>query len=111
MWALVPEVVAYGELKSGKRNTAIINAIMGLFFKVGYTIGGAVPLWFLAAYGFNQTAVSQTPKALSGITLTAIWLPILIAILAALIIQAYPISDKELVRINSELDKKRVQHK
>ncbi|MFH4307989.1 MFS transporter, partial [Acinetobacter baumannii] len=26
MWALVPEVIAYGELKSGKRNAAIINA-------------------------------------------------------------------------------------
>lgn len=37
MWALVPEVIAYGELKSGKRNAAIINAIMGLFFKIGFT--------------------------------------------------------------------------
>lgn len=44
MWALVPEVVSYGELHSGKRNAAIINAIMGLFFKIGFTIGGAVPL-------------------------------------------------------------------
>ena len=33
----------YGELKSGKRNAAIINAIMGLFFKIGFTIGGAIP--------------------------------------------------------------------
>ncbi len=52
MWALVPEVIAYGELKSGKRNAAIINAIMGLFFKIGFTIGGAIPLWLLAVYGF-----------------------------------------------------------
>jgi GPH family glycoside/pentoside/hexuronide:cation symporter len=36
MWALVPEVIAYGELKSGKRNAAIINAIMGIFFKIIY---------------------------------------------------------------------------
>lgn len=34
MWALVPEVIAYGELKSGKRNAAIINAIMGLFSRL-----------------------------------------------------------------------------
>ncbi|WP_374286732.1 MFS transporter [Lactococcus sp.] len=67
MWALVPEVVSYGELHSGKRNAAIINAIMGLFFKIGFTIGGAVPLWFLAAYGFNETATTQTSNAISGI--------------------------------------------
>ncbi|WP_242258760.1 MFS transporter [Streptococcus thoraltensis] len=110
MWALVPEVVAYGELKSGKRNAAIINAIMGLFFKVGYTVGGAVPLWFLAAYGFKESATTQTAKALSGINFTAIWLPILLAIIASVITQMYPISDKDIVEINKELDKKRVQH-
>lgn len=107
MWALVPEVVSYGELHSGKRNAAIINAIMGLFFKIGFTIGGAVPLWFLAAYGFNETATTQTSNAISGINITAIWIPILLALVSMIIIQKYPISDEDVTDINRQLDEKR----
>lgn len=111
MWALVPEVVAYGELKSGKRNTAIINAIMGLFFKVGFTIGGAVPLWILAGYGFKEMALRQQTHALSGINITAIWIPGILAIVSMVIIQVYPISDQDVTDINHQLDEKRAHLK
>jgi GPH family glycoside/pentoside/hexuronide:cation symporter len=56
MWALVPEVIAYGELKSGKRNAAIINAIMGLFFKIGFTIGGAIPFGYWPLMALTKPA-------------------------------------------------------
>lgn len=111
MWALVPEVVSYGELKSGKRNAAIINAIMGLFFKIGFTLGGAVPLWFLAAFGFNETSAIQHVHALSGINLTAIWIPVVLAVISMVIMQLYPISDKDVENINTQLDAKRAELK
>ncbi len=104
MWALVPEVIAYGELKSGKRNAAIINAIMGLFFKIGFTIGGAVPLWLLAVYGFNETGIHQNENAIAGINMTAIWIPIVLAFVSMIVIQLYPISDKNITDINRRLD-------
>ena len=108
MWALVPEVIAYGELKSGKRNAAIINAIMGLFFKIGFTIGGAIPLWLLAAYGFNETGAQQSAHALDGIVITAVWIPILLAAISMIVMQIYPISDKHVTDINRQLDEIRV---
>ncbi|AVJ18832.1 MFS transporter [Serratia sp. MYb239] len=108
MWALVPEVIAYGELKSGKRNAAIINAIMGLFFKIGFTLGGAVPLWLLAAYGFNETGAQQDANAIAGINMTAIWIPIALAFVSMIIIQLYPISDKNITDINRRLDEIRI---
>lgn len=111
MWALVPEVVSYGELKSGKRNAAIINAIMGLFFKIGFTLGGAVPLWFLAAFGFNETSATQHVHALSGINLTAIWIPVVLAVISMVIMQLYPISDQDVENINTQLDAKRAELK
>ncbi|TCN27484.1 MFS transporter [Mesobacillus foraminis] len=111
MWALVPEVVSYGEMKSGKRNAAIINAIMGLFFKIGFTLGGAIPLWVLAAYGFDGNAVKQTASALSGINLTAIWIPIALAIVAMIVMALYPLSDKDVRDINKKLDAFRAKAK
>ncbi|MUT64761.1 MFS transporter [Paenibacillus sp. NEAU-GSW1] len=111
MWALVPEVVSYGELKSGKRNAAIINAIMGLFFKVGFTLGGAIPLWFLAAYGFNGDAEHQTANALAGINMSAIWIPAVLAVVSMIVMHFYPLSDKDVDSINKQLDEKRAEMK
>nr|WP_307784752.1 MFS transporter [Neobacillus cucumis] len=111
MWALVPEIVSYGEMKSGKRNAAIINAIMGLFFKIGFTLGGAVPLWFLAAYGFNGNADKPTAIALSGINITAIWIPAALAIVSMIVMALYPLSDKDVEDINKKLDASRAEVK
>ncbi|MXP49939.1 MFS transporter [Pantoea sp. Eser] len=108
MWAFVPEVVAYGELKTGKRNAAIIHSIMGLFFKIGFTLGGAIPLWLLAAYGFNEKGAQQSANAIDGIIITAIWVPIMLAAISMIIIQVYPISDKHVTDINRQLDEVRV---
>ncbi|ULT59500.1 MFS transporter [Neobacillus drentensis] len=111
MWALVPEVVSYGEMKSGKRNAAIINAIMGLFFKIGFTLGGAIPLWFLAAFGFDGNAAKQTASALSGINITAIWIPAALAIVSMIVMALYPLTDKDVVDINKQLDAARAKIK
>ncbi|WEG11113.1 MFS transporter [Pullulanibacillus sp. KACC 23026] len=111
MWALVPEVVSYGEMKSGKRNAAIINAIMGLFYKIGFTLGGAIPLWVLAAYGFNGNAVKQSAGALAGINLTAIWIPSALAIVSMIIMALYPLTDRDVDNINKQLDDSRAKAK
>ncbi|MGU7802562.1 MFS transporter, partial [Escherichia coli] len=86
----------------------IINAIMGLFFKIGFTIGGAIPLWLLAVYGFNETGAQQSANAIDGIMMTAVWIPIALAIVAMIVMQIYPISDKHVSDINRQLDEIRV---
>ncbi|MDO4461544.1 MAG: MFS transporter [Bacteroidia bacterium] len=48
MWALIPEVISYGEYTTGKRISGIVNALTGIFFKAGMALGGVVPgfvLW------------------------------------------------------------------
>ena len=35
MWALVPEVISYGEYTHGKRISGIVNALTGIFYKAG----------------------------------------------------------------------------
>ena len=67
MWALVPEVVAYGEYKTGRRIAGIVNALTGIFFKAGMALGGAVPGFVLAYVGFNADLATQTPMAEQGI--------------------------------------------
>lgn len=62
MWALVPEVISYGEYTTGKRISGIVNALTGIFYKAGMALGGVVPGLVLAYVGFDQeNAVSQSP--------------------------------------------------
>ena len=58
MWALIPEVISYGEWKTGRRISGIVNALTGIFFKAGMALGGVVPGLVLAwtAYEAKEEA-------------------------------------------------------
>lgn len=103
MWALVPEVVTFGEFKSKKRVAGIINALMGLFFKIGLALGGIIPGYINAVYGFNGSLVAQTEDALFGINLSMIWAPIILAIIAGVVMSRYPLSDTDIDHINEKI--------
>lgn len=104
MWALVPEVVSYGEYTSKKRVAGIINAIMGLFFKIGLALGGIIPGYINAFYKFDGTKVHQSASALMGIQASMIWLPIILAVVAIWVMSRYPLSEQDVVKINEEID-------
>jgi GPH family glycoside/pentoside/hexuronide:cation symporter len=110
MWALVPEVVSYGEWKHGKRNAAIVNALMSTFFKIGLFLGGFVPLTVLAAFHFDEKATTQSAQALSGINIAFIWIPLILAVVTAVVMYFYPLTDKDVDEMNAELDVIRAEH-
>lgn len=56
MWALIPEVISYGEYTTGKRISGIVNALTGIFFKAGMALGGVVPGFVLAFCGYQAAA-------------------------------------------------------
>lgn len=63
MWALVPEVISFGEFTTGKRISGIVNALTGIFFKAGMALGGVIPGFVLAYTNFQATEESQNfPK-------------------------------------------------
>ncbi|MCM0582472.1 MFS transporter [Weissella diestrammenae] len=103
MWSMVPEVVTYGEYTSKKRVAGIINAIMGLFFKIGLALGGILPGFILAATHFNGQAKVQMTSALTGIEISMIWAPIALSIVAGLIMAIYPLTDAKVKEMNEEL--------
>lgn len=52
MWALIPEVISFGEYTHGKRISGIVNALTGIFYKAGMALGGVVPGFVLAWTGY-----------------------------------------------------------
>lgn len=111
MWSLVPEVVSYGEHQSKKRVAGIINAIMGLFFKIGLALGGIIPGYVNAFFKFDGSKATQSPSALLGIQWSMIWIPIVLAFVAMWIMSRYPLNDKDVDRINLEIDERKSEGK
>lgn len=99
MWALVPEVVTYGEYQTGRRIAAFVNAIMCLFLKAGLALGGVVPGFVLAWVGVNAQATQQTMLAQQGILWLVTIVPAILFGIGLFVIRKYELSDQRMDEI------------
>lgn len=106
MWALVPEVISYGEYTSGKRIAGIVNALTGLFFKAGMTLGSVVAPAVLAYVAYNKETVEQTPFAQEGILWLVCVIPAILLAVAMIIISQYELTDEKIDEINKAIEER-----
>lgn len=107
MWALVPEVISYGEHTSGKRISGIVNALTGIFFKAGMALGGVVPGFVLAFVNFDEkNAVTQSALAEQGILWLVAIIPAILLLVAMFIISKYELDDDVIHKINTEIEER-----
>ena len=106
MWALVPEVVTFGEYTTGRRVAGIVNALICIFMKAGMALGGTIPGLVLAWVGFNSASQAQTPLAEQGILWLVTLIPALLFLVAIIVIGKYELSDKVMDEINSTITKR-----
>ncbi|HPM11396.1 MAG TPA: MFS transporter [Paludibacter sp.] len=105
MWALVPEVISYGEYTTGRRISGIVNALTGIFFKAGMALGGVVPGLVLAYVGFDETnAVSQSAFTQQGILWLVAVIPAALLLVAMFVISKYELDDETIDKINIEIE-------
>ncbi len=110
MWALVPEVISYGEYTTGRRISGIVNALTGIFYKAGMALGGVVPGLVLSFVGFNKdSATTQTAFAQEGILWLVCIIPAILLILAMFIISKYELSDEKIDKINKAIESRHCQ--
>ena len=104
MWALVPEVISFGEYTHGRRISGIVNALTGIFYKAGMALGGVVPGLVLAFVGFEKEATEQTLFAQQGILWLVAVIPAILLLLAMFIISKYELDDKRIDEINRAIE-------
>lgn len=105
MWALVPEVISYGEYKTKKRISGIVNALTGIFFKAGMALGGVVPGFVLAFVDFDEkNTVTQSAFAEQGILWLVAVIPAILLVIAMFVISKYELEDKVIDKINREIE-------
>ena len=106
MWALVPEVISYSELTTGRRISGIVNALTGIFFKAGMALGGVAPGLILAFVEFDKDAKTQSAFAQQGILWLVAVIPALLLLLAMFIISKYELEDSVIDKMNMEIEER-----
>lgn len=106
LWSMYADIADYSEWKSGRRATGLIFSSSSMSQKFGWSIGGALTGWLLAYFGFKAN-VAQTVEAQEGIRLMLSFLPAVGTILSVIFISLYPLTEKKLLDITSELNAKR----
>ncbi|MGK9368659.1 MFS transporter [Melioribacter sp. Ez-97] len=106
IWSMYADIADYSEWKNGRRATGLIFSSSSMSQKFGWTLGGALTGWLLALFGF-QANIEQTSESLLGIRLIISVFAGIGALLAALFIFFYPLSEDFMKKIEIELDQKR----
>jgi len=92
----------YGEWKFGRRTTGLVFSASVFSQKLGLAVGTGVLGWLLAYYGFVANTL-QGPATVGGIRMLFSVIPGVLAVLGALAIFFYPITDAKMKEIESEL--------
>jgi GPH family glycoside/pentoside/hexuronide:cation symporter len=106
VWAMYTDVADYGELKFGRRTTALVFSAAIFAQKMGLMIGGTLSGWILGWVGFVANA-DQTPEAMMGIRVMFCFIPGAFAIANGLVVLLYPITEKQVLEMEKELEARR----
>jgi GPH family glycoside/pentoside/hexuronide:cation symporter len=106
IWSMYADIADYSEWKTGRRATGLIFSSSSMSQKFGWTLGGALNGWLLAAFGF-QANVDQTDEALLGIRLMISVIAGIGAVMAVVFIYFYRLDEKLMSKIERELDEAR----
>lgn len=107
VWSMYADVADYGEWKYGRRTTGLIFS--GLLFsqKMGLAFGAGLAGWILGWFGYDGQAVVQSEESLFGIKLIFTVFPGVLTLAAAAVSVFYPLTDKRVQEINTELNRLR----
>ena len=106
LFSMYTDCAEYGEWRTGK-NTAGLTVSASMFsLKFGSAVGGALPGFILAAFGFVANEI-QTDTAITGIRLMFNVLPAVFFVAAGFLMYFYRIDRETLTRVESELHERR----
>jgi GPH family glycoside/pentoside/hexuronide:cation symporter len=106
IWSMYADIADYSEWKTGRRATGLVFSSSSMSQKMGWTLGGAITGWLLSAYGFEANA-EQTMESLKGIRLMISIYPAVGALMAALFLLLYKLSDNFMEGVTKDLESRR----
>jgi len=105
-WSMYADIADYSEWKTGRRATGLVFSSSSMSQKFGWTLGGAIAGWVLAAFNFVPNAV-QSDETLLGIRLMISVLAGIGALMAFGFISFYQLDETYMKKIVIELETRR----
>ncbi|HKK43481.1 MAG TPA: MFS transporter, partial [Bacteroidales bacterium] len=93
--------------KNGRRATGLVYSAGSFSTKLGGGVAGAIIGFVLAAYNYNGQDAVAIQGAVPGIIMLMSWIPTIIAIMGAVLMTVYPLSQKKMDEITIELTRRR----
>jgi len=106
IWAMYADTADYGEWKRGRRATGLVFSASTMSQKFGWAFGAFVALNLMSQVGFSPNQV-QSQSSLNGLIALFSIIPAAFGVLSTIIIFFYPLHDKRVDQIVSELAERR----
>ena len=96
LWSMIPDVVEYGEMQTGRRNEGMYYGLWFFVQKLGMAASAAINGAVLSATGFTQApggaVLDQSLSAIQGINVLLAGLPLAFIVAGLAILAFYPIN-------------------
>ncbi len=106
LFSMYTDCAEYGEWRTGKHTAGLIVSASMFSLKFGSAVGGALPGFMLAWFGFVANQV-QIDSAITGIRLMFNVLPAIFFLMGGLLMFFYTINRELLSRVEKELHERR----
>ena len=106
-FVMLGDVADYSEWKHGRRATGLIYSAGSFATKFGGGLAGAIIGFVLASYNYDGSNALAIQEAIPGIKMLMSWVPSMVAVLGAVIMIFYPLSNMKMEEITATLAKKR----
>ncbi|MBN2104681.1 MFS transporter [bacterium] len=106
LWAMYADTADYAEWKRGRRATGLVFSASTMSQKFGWAFGAFVALNLMSQVGF-QANKAQTPESLKGLILLFSLIPAGMGVLSVIISFFYPLNEKHVKEIGTELESRR----
>lgn len=108
-FSMLGDTVDYSEWKNHRRATGLIYSAGTFINKTGHGFAGAMVLIVLAMYGYDAK-VETISDSVPGMVLLMTGIPVVIGLVGTIFTLLYPLDDKTMKNIESELIARRAQN-
>jgi GPH family glycoside/pentoside/hexuronide:cation symporter len=106
LFAMFADVADFHEWKFRQRATGLVTAGIMFAIKMGVAVGGFLGLYILGQYGYAKEA-PMTAEIMQGIKLLFSLIPAGFILICGLILLFYPVNEKLLATIESDLNQRK----